>query len=122
MLEILLADLTDLRLWLVVLIVSAVGLIEKLAFYRAGKRSAGSGLSDIPGIDPERADRLETMFQTKGTYILLLASIPGIGAATTAVAGIVGVNIALFVVWVAISNLIRNWLIVILSGQLSILF
>ena len=122
MLEILIADLTDLRLWLFVLIVSAIGLAEKLAFYRAGQRSAGADLSTIPGINAERRARLETMFQTRGTYILLLASIPGIGAATTAVAGNVGVAIIAFILWVTISNLIRNWLIVILSGQLAILF
>ncbi len=122
MLEILIADLTDLRLWLFVLIVTAIGLVEKLAFYRAGQRSADADLSSVPGINSERRARLETMFLTRGTYILLLASIPGIGAATTAVAGNVGVAIVAFVIWVTISNLIRNWLIVILSGQLAILF
>jgi membrane protein YqaA with SNARE-associated domain len=122
MLEILIADLTDLRLWLFVLIVSAVGLAEKLAFYRAGQRSADADLSRVPGINLERRTRLEAMFMNRGTYILLLASIPGIGAAMTAVAGNVGVAIATFVIWVTISNLIRNWLIVILSGQLAILF
>jgi membrane protein YqaA with SNARE-associated domain len=53
---------------------------------------------------------------------LLLASIPGIGAATTAVAGKLGVAMAAFVSWVTISNLIRNWLIVLLTGQLASLF
>ncbi len=85
MLEILIADLTDPRLWLFVLFVSAVGLAEILAFYRAGQRSAGVDLSDVPGINAERAARLETMFQKRGSYILFLASISGVGAATTAV-------------------------------------
>ena len=123
MLETLFTDLTDVRLWLIVLIVSAVGLAEKLAIYRAGQRSAEAGLAtSMPGIDGERRAKLETMFETRGTYILLLASIPGIGAAMAAVAGNVGVATATFVLWVAISILIRNWLIVILSGQLVTLF
>ncbi len=96
--------------------VTAVGLAEKLALYRAGQRSAKAALSDVPGFNPERRARLEAMFQTRGTYILLLASIPGIGAATAAVAT------ATLVLWVTISILVRNWLIVILSGQLAILF
>jgi len=102
--------------------VTAVRLAEKLALYRAGQRSAKAALSDVPGFNPERRARLEAMFQTRGTYILLLASIPGIGAATAAVAETVGVATALFVFWVTISNLIRNWLLVILSGQLASLF
>ena len=61
MLEILIADLTDLRLWLFVLIVSAFGLPEKLAFYRAGQRSSGADLSNVPGINSERRARLETL-------------------------------------------------------------
>lgn len=121
-LDILIADLTDLRLWLFVLIVSAIGLAEKLALYHAAQRSAAADLSGVPGINEERRIRLETLFKKRGTYILLLASIPGIGAATTAVAGTVGVAIITFVFWVSVSNLIRNWLIVILSGQLAILF
>lgn len=77
MLETLVADLTDVRLWLLVLLVSAVGLAEKLAIYHAGQRTAKADLSSLPGVNEERRARLETMFQMRGTYILLLASIPG---------------------------------------------
>lgn len=122
MLETLVTDLTDLRLWLLVILISAVGLAEKLAIYRAGKSTAKADLSNLPGVTDERRTRLEGMFQTRGTYILLLASIPGIGAVMTAVAGNVGVSTAVFVLWVSISILVRNWLLVILSGQLAQLF
>jgi membrane protein DedA with SNARE-associated domain len=122
MLAILVADLTNLRLWLLVLLVTAVGLAEKLAIYRAGRATAEADLTSMPGVDEERRARLEMMFQTKGTYILLLASIPGVGAAMAAVAGYVGVAIAAFVLWTTISLLVRNWLLVILSGQLAVLF
>lgn len=87
---------------------SAVGLAEKLAFYRAGQRSAGADLSGVAGINAERRARLETIFQARGTYILLLASIPGIGSAATVVTGTVGVATTVFVFWVTISNLVRN--------------
>ena len=92
MLETLIADLNDLRLWILVLIVTAIGLVEKLAFYRAGQRSADADLSSMPSINPERRARVESLFETRGTTILLLGSIPGISAATTAVAGHVGVG------------------------------
>lgn len=122
MLGILVTDFTNPRLWLLVLLVSAVGLAEKLAIYRAGQRTAGADLTDMPGITEERRARLDMMFQTRGTYILLLASIPGVGAAMAAVAGNIGVATAAFVLWATISLLVRNWLLVILSGQLSIVF
>jgi len=122
MLDTLLADLTNVRLWLIVVFVSALGLLEKLAIYRAGKLSAETGLPDVLGYDPERRASLESMFQTRGTYILLLASIPGIGAAIAAVAGTLGVPTAVFVIWVTISNLVRNWLIVLLTLPLMSLF
>ena len=121
MLDTLVADLTDVRLWLFVLIVTAFGLAEKFAIYRAGRRTAEADLSSMPGINEERRIRLETMFQTRGPYVLLIASIPGIGAAAAAIAGAFGVTTAAFVIRVTISNLIRNWLIVILSGQIAAL-
>jgi membrane protein YqaA with SNARE-associated domain len=122
MLETLVTDLTDPRLWIFILIVSAVGLAEKLAIYSAGKRASEADLTGLPGVTEERQARLILTFQTKGTYILLLASIPGIGAAMTAVAGYVGVVTTTFILWVTISILVRNWLIVILTGQLIGLF
>ena len=122
MLETLATDLMDIRLWLLVLLVSAVGLAEKLAIYRAGRRTTEADLASLPGVTQERRARLEEMFHTRGSYILLLASIPGIGAAMTAVAGHVGVTTVAFVLWVTISILIRNWLIVLFTGQLESLF
>ena len=101
----LLADLTDPRLWLIVIFVSAVGLIEKLAIYRAGQQSASADLRRVMGLEPERADRLKTLFETRGSYILMLVSIPGIGAALSIVAGAIGVTTAIFIFWVSISNL-----------------
>jgi membrane protein DedA with SNARE-associated domain len=122
MLDTLVADLTDVRLWMIVILVTVIGLIEKLAIYRAGQRSVETELSDVLGYSQERQARYEEMFRTRGAYILLLASIPGIGAAMSAVAGFVGVALAPFVIWVTISNLIRNWLIVLFTGQLASLF
>ena len=122
MLQTIVTDLTDVRLWLIVLGVTAIGLAEKLAIFRAGQSTAKADLSSLPGVTQERRARFEEMFQTKGSYILLLASIPGIGAAMSAVAGNLEVSTSSFVLFVFISTLVRNWLIVFLSGQLTLLF
>lgn len=122
MIETLVSDLTDVRLWIIVLSVTAIGLVEKLAIFRAGQSTAKANLSNLPGVTKERRARIEEMFQNRGSYILLLASIPGIGAAISAVAGNLGVSSSIFVLFVFISTLVRNWMIVILSGQLTLLF
>jgi membrane protein YqaA with SNARE-associated domain len=48
--------------------------------------------------------------------LLLLASVPVIGSVITVLAGADVVAMPAFVVFVVISNLVRNWLIVILAG------
>jgi hypothetical protein len=65
--ETVIADLTDVRLWLIVLIWTAIGLTEKLVFYRVGRSSASADLSNVPGINPERRARLETLFHERGS-------------------------------------------------------
>jgi membrane protein DedA with SNARE-associated domain len=116
MLETLVTDLTDLRLWLIVLAVSAFGVADKLVYYYAGQRGGNSALNKIPGYTPERAEKLHQLYARWGAFLLLLASIPMIGSALTVLGGVGGVGRNVFVVLVATSNLVRNWLIVFLSG------
>ena len=116
MLKTLFVDLTDLRLWLIVLAVSAIGVADKLVYYYAGRRGGKAALKDIPGLTPERAEKLHNLYDRWGTLLLLLASVPVIGSAMTVLGGVGGVSRTLFIVLVSISNLVRNWLIVILSG------
>jgi membrane protein DedA with SNARE-associated domain len=116
MLETLFVDLTDLRLWLIVLAVSAFGVADKLVFYYAGQRHGKAALNDIHGFTPERAEKFHQLYARWGSLLLLLASVPVIGSAITVLGGVGGVSRTLFIVLVSISNLVRNWLIVILSG------
>ena len=48
----------------------------------------------------------------------MLASIPVIGSVITVLGGVGRVSMAIFIILVVFSNLIRNWLIIILSGGL----
>ena len=116
MLKTLFVDLTDLRLWLIVLAVSAFGVADKLVYYYAGQRGGQDALNKIHGFTPERAQKLHNLYDRWGTLLLLLASVPVIGSAMTVLGGVGGVSRNLFIVLVSISNLVRNWLIVILSG------
>jgi membrane protein DedA with SNARE-associated domain len=122
MLETLFVDLTDLRLWFIVLAVSAFGVADKLVYYYAGKRHGKDALNEIHGFTPERVEKLHRLYARWGKSLLLLASVPVIGSAMTVLGGVGGVARNTFIVLVSISNLVRNWLIVILAGGIAGLF
>jgi membrane protein YqaA with SNARE-associated domain len=109
--------LLDPTMWIMVLIVSMVGVIAKLAYYNIGKRGRDSVLEHIPKITPERWDSLATTYAKRGSVLLLLASIPIAGSAMTAAAGAFETRVGTFVILVFISNFIRNWLLVIVFGR-----
>jgi membrane protein DedA with SNARE-associated domain len=109
--------LLDPTMWIMVLIVSLVGVVTKLAYYNVGKRGRDSVLEHIPRITPERWESLETSYEKRGSIMLLLASIPIVGSAIAAAAGTFEARVGTFVILVLISNLIRNWLLVFVFGQ-----
>jgi membrane protein DedA with SNARE-associated domain len=116
MLDIMIADLTNTRLWVVVLIWVAIGVFNKLVYYEAGERGGKAALNKIHGYTPERAKKFHDLYDRWGSPLLLLASVPVIGSVITVLGGIGGVAMPVFIVMVVISNLVRNWLIIILSG------
>jgi membrane protein DedA with SNARE-associated domain len=122
MLEELAATLTNPSLWLVVLVWVAIGVINKTIYYEAGERSGIVGLENIHGYTQERADRFFTQYDRWGTPLLLLASVPVYGSVISVLAGLEGVAMVVFIVLVAISNLVRNWLIIILASSIVQLF
>lgn len=116
MLQTLIVDLTDLRLWLIVLAVSAIGVANKFVYYEIGKRHGKDALSKVSGYTPERAQKFQRLYARWGKSLLLLASIPVIGPAMAVLGGVGGISKSLFILLAAISSVVRNWLIVILSG------
>ena len=109
--------LVDPTIWLMVFIVSLVGVVTKLAYYNVGKRGKDSALEHIPRITPERWESLEATYLKRGSLMLLLASIPIVGSAITAAAGAFQTRMVTFVILVLISNLVRNWILVFVFGQ-----
>jgi membrane protein DedA with SNARE-associated domain len=110
------ADLTNTRLWVVVLIWAAIGVFNKVVYYKAGERSGKAALNHIHGYTPEKADKYHQLYQRWGSPLLLLASVPVIGSVITVLGGVGRVAMPTFIILVVVSNLVRNWLIIILSG------
>jgi len=116
MLDTIVADLTNGRLWLVVLVWTAIGVFNKLVYYEAGERGGNAALNKVHGFNQERADKFHNLYDRWGSILLLLASVPVIGSVVTVLGGVRRVAIPVFVIMVVISNLVRNWIIIILSG------
>ena len=116
--DFLLASLTNPRLWVLVLGITIFGVIEKAVFYEAGKRSGKAALNKVHGYTEERAEKFHRLYERWGAVLLLLASVPVIGSVTTVLGGVSGVTLPVFIILVAISNLLRNWLLVLAAEGL----
>lgn len=105
------------QVWLMVIIVSLLGVFNKLIYFGIGKQGRKAILEHVPRMTPEKWESIEQSYQDKGVVVLLLASIPIIGSALTAAAGAFGTSQATVIVLVLASNLIRNWLLAVILGQ-----
>ena len=74
-------------------------------------------LDHIPNLEPERLESIEERFKESSEPMLLLSSIPGLGSAIAASAGLLHTPLLTFVVLVLISNLIRNGPVIAVFGQ-----
>ena len=118
MLDVLAGLLTDPKLWLIVLALCAFGLLERWAVFYASQQKGKAILHELPGFTPERKDSLERLHNRLGSSLLFVAGIPLIGNLFAALAGVGNTRRVTFLVLVGISYLFRNWLIVILSGEI----
>ena len=100
-----------------VVIISVVGVLTKLVYFRIGTGGREAILEHIPSLEPERLESIEERYNQGGSGMLLLSSIPGLGSAIAASAGLFHTPLLTFIILVLISNLIRNLLVVFVFGQ-----
>lgn len=115
-------QLTDPHLWAVILLISLIGVVSKLVYYQVGKSGSHAVAERVPQVTPDRLSQVSAWFDRHGSRVLAISSVPGIGSALATVAGIAGIRILVFVIWVFFSGLVRNWLVVIIFGQTLSLF
>ena len=106
--------LTDPQIWLVILFISALGSLARLANFYAGRRGKDKIEEIYTRIKPETWDRVLGSYQRLGPLPLLVASIPIIGTVLTIAAGMAGIGRNSFIFWVVISKVIRNWILVLI--------
>lgn len=114
--------LLDPKTWLLVLLVSALGMIAPLTYYYVGQRGMQAVMARFPQIRHEQWTRALELYQEHGSWSLFFSAIPMIGIVLCATAGSVGVRILTFVLWVLTGRIVRNWLILVLFDQTLQLF
>lgn len=104
----------DLWAWLLVVLLSVLGVVGNLALYKLGKEGQEAVASRFPRIDPARFHRAGELFETRGSWLLLLSWLPGLGLVLSTAAGAFGVKTHEFLLWVMVAKMARNWLLLII--------
>lgn len=71
-------------------------------------------VSLYPKIIPETWERVLNWYRHLGPLPLIIASIPVIGTVLTIGAGIAGIGCSYFLLFVFMSKVVRNWLLVLI--------
>jgi membrane protein YqaA with SNARE-associated domain len=103
--------------WLLVVLVSLIGALTELAFYKLGQEGYERVASRFPQINPEQWERAHDLFEKRGSWILLLSGVPGLNVVLVTAAGALGVRVAEFILWATIGKALRNWLVLIAGAE-----
>jgi len=106
--------LTNPQLWLLILVLSVVGSFARLPNYYGGLRGKEMIETLHPRIRPETWERVLDWYRRLGPVPLLIASIPFIGSLLTVAAGMAGIGRIYFLIFVFISKVVRNWLLLLI--------
>ena len=106
--------LTNPRVWLAVLGFSLVGIAISSGAYGAGRGGKTAVRERFSQISDERWDQVQGWYDRWGSGILLMSAVPGLATVLTVGAGMFGIRLLPFLLWVSLSKVGRNWLIVLL--------
>ena len=109
--------LVDLRIWGAVALISVLGVGSALIPYYVGKRGMEAVLTRFPRLGEERLKRVKVLYGEHGSGLLFFSFVPMLGVLLTAGAGVVGVQISTFVLWVLVGRILRNTLLLVLVNQ-----
>jgi membrane protein DedA with SNARE-associated domain len=114
--------LLDIKIWLIVLAISAMGTAATSTYYYLGKRGARAVLERVPQITEDRWKRAEQLYEEHGSKLLFLSAVPIVGVVLQSAAGALGMGLLVYLIWVLAGRLVRNWVIVLLFDQTLRLF
>ena len=103
--------LVDLRLWILVLLVSGGGTAASLIPYYVGQRGTEAVFEHYPRLEGRPWQRLEGAFGRWGAFTLVLSGIPAMGVALVVAAGAFGIRRRVFLGWATLGNVLRYWVV-----------
>ena len=103
------AALLNLRIWILVLLVSGCGTAGCLALYYLGQRGTDTVFDRYPQLEGEPWQRLEAAFQRWGSFTLAISGIPILGTAFLIAAGAFGIRKRAFLIWAFVGRVLRYW-------------
>lgn len=106
------------KAWLLVVLFSLLGMVGNLALYQIGKRGVDAIRERFPRIKPEQWQRVETLYDEYGAWVLLLSGVPLLGSLLTTGAGAFKVPLYSFVVLVFVAKFVRNWLLIVIPVEI----
>jgi membrane protein YqaA with SNARE-associated domain len=109
--------LTNPLVWLLVLVLSVAGVGSASIPYYLGKRGMEAVLQRFPRLQEERLERVGGLYREHGSGLLFFSFVPMLGVLLTAGAGIAGVEISTFVLWVLVGRALRNSIVLVLIDQ-----
>ncbi len=109
--------LTDLRVLLLIVLVSALGVAVLLGGYYLGRKGEDEAQKHSDRISPEKLDQFRKRYERWGAWLLLLAIIPYLGVPLSVVAGVVGIRVLTFVVLTFIAKFVQTALVVVVLGE-----
>lgn len=108
--------------WLIVLLLSILGVVGNSALYQVGKRGVDAIRERFPRVKPAQWQRVKRLYDKHGSLALLLSGVPVLGSLLTTAAGAFQVRLFDFIVFVFVAKLVRNWLIVVVPLEIYRLF
>jgi membrane protein YqaA with SNARE-associated domain len=105
----------DLRAWLLVVVLSLLGLAVRLGAYKLGQGGIEAVSDRFPQIKAEQWERGHKLLQTRGAWVLVLSGVPGVGIVVVAAAGALDVSMAKFLPWVTVGMLVRYWVLLLIA-------
>jgi membrane protein YqaA with SNARE-associated domain len=114
---VLLEYLSNPQLWLLIVVLSLVGSFARLPNYYGGLRGKEAIETFYPRIKPETWERVLDWYRRLGPLPLLIASIPFIGTVLTIGAGMASIRRIYFLIFVFLSKVVRNWLLVLIIAR-----
>jgi membrane protein YqaA with SNARE-associated domain len=103
--------LVDLRLWILVLLVSGGGTAASLLPYYVGQRGTEAVFEHYPRLEGRPWQRIEAVFGRWGAFTLVLSGIPVLGVALPIAAGAFGIRRRVFLGWAFLGNVLRYWVL-----------